>query len=293
LDKEGREGARAFFLEAWNGCDRFTYDRIGRGTVEIEAACVSVLGGIQPGPLSDYMVVAANGGMGDDGLLQRFQLLVWPDVSGWTNVDRRPDAQAQAAAWDVFARLDGIDPAGIRAQAESEGDIPWLRFNDEAQAEFNDWRAALEKRIRYDGEPPAFEAHLAKYRSLVPSLSLLIHLAENPNGGPVPHSCLLRALAWVEYLESHARRVYAQTLSPELAAAVELYRHILRGDLPSGFAKRDVYRKCRRRLDQEGTTAALQVLEDLDRVKGTDTTTSAGRPTTRYTVNPKLKGGAS
>ncbi len=44
LDREGREGTRAFFLEAWNGTGRFTYDRIKRGTIDIEAACLSMLG---------------------------------------------------------------------------------------------------------------------------------------------------------------------------------------------------------------------------------------------------------
>jgi hypothetical protein len=96
LEREGREGDRAFYLEAWNGSGRFTYDRIGRGTIDIEAACVSVLGGIQPGPLISYLEGRAWGGAGDDGLLQRFQLAVWPDVPRtWRNVDRYPNIAAR------------------------------------------------------------------------------------------------------------------------------------------------------------------------------------------------------
>ena len=92
MDRDGHEQDRAFYLEAWNGSGRFTYDRIGRGTIDIEACCVSLLGGIQPGPLSAYMEGMARGGAGDDGLIQRLQLLVWPDVTGaWANVDRAPD----------------------------------------------------------------------------------------------------------------------------------------------------------------------------------------------------------
>jgi Protein of unknown function (DUF3987) len=81
FDRDGHEGDRAFFLEAWNGTGRFTCDRIGRGTVEISAACVSVFGGIQPGPLLSYVSRAALNGAGDDGLLQRLQVVVWPDPS--------------------------------------------------------------------------------------------------------------------------------------------------------------------------------------------------------------------
>ena len=80
LDKDGREPDRSFYLEAWEGNGRFTYDRIGRGTIDITACCVSILGGIQPGLISDYIATAVRGGAGDDGLVQRFQLLVWPDI---------------------------------------------------------------------------------------------------------------------------------------------------------------------------------------------------------------------
>lgn len=43
LDKEGRESDKGFYLESWNRNGRFTYDRIGRGTIDIEAASVSIL----------------------------------------------------------------------------------------------------------------------------------------------------------------------------------------------------------------------------------------------------------
>src|SRR5262249_4494486 len=74
LEKDGQEGARAFYLEAWNGSNRFTYDRIGRGTVDIESTTISLIGGIQPSPLREYLREAVKGGRGDDGLMQRFQL---------------------------------------------------------------------------------------------------------------------------------------------------------------------------------------------------------------------------
>src|SRR2546426_1343824 len=56
--------------EAWNGTGAYTYDRIGRGTLHIRAACLSVLGGLQPGPL-ERSLREVFGGRGDDGLLQR------------------------------------------------------------------------------------------------------------------------------------------------------------------------------------------------------------------------------
>jgi len=46
---------------------------------------------------------------GDDGLLQRFQLAVWPDVAGpWRNVGRWPDGAARARAVEIFQRLNTL-----------------------------------------------------------------------------------------------------------------------------------------------------------------------------------------
>jgi hypothetical protein len=291
LEREGREGSRAFFLEAWNGTSSFTFDRIGRGTIDIPAACVSILGGIQPGPLVEYLAGALRGGGGDDGLLQRYQLLVWPDAPrDWRNVDRWPDTPARSAVRELFARLDHLDPARIGATVE-DGAMPFLRFDPAAQSIFDDWRSALERRLRADQDHPAFEAHLSKYRSLMPSLALLSHLADGEACGPVPEAAALRAIAWCDYLETHARRLYSPALDPALAAARELDKHILAGDLPDPFTARDVSQRGWRLLDRERTMAALAYLEDLDRVRGVPVQTG-GRPTIRFSVNPKLAGGA-
>jgi Protein of unknown function (DUF3987) len=62
MDRPGHETDRAFYCEAWNGTGTFTYDRIGRGTMHIRAACVSVLGGIQPGPLEGICETSSSAG---------------------------------------------------------------------------------------------------------------------------------------------------------------------------------------------------------------------------------------
>ena len=85
-------------------------------------------------------------------------------------------------------------------------------------------------------------AHLTKYRSLIPSLALLCHLAEG-RIGPVGLESLERAIAWGRYLESHARRIYSVAVAPDTAEANELARKIIAGELPAAFTLRDIYRK--------------------------------------------------
>jgi putative DNA primase/helicase len=287
LEREGRESARAFYLEAWNGSGGFTYDRIGRGTIDIEAACVSILGGIQPGKLSEYMQAAIHGGSGDDGLIQRFQLMVWPDMPPeYRDIDRFPDAKARRQAQAVFESLDAIDPEALGASSD-DASIPFLRFDEAASERFRDWRKSLEERVRQGDEHPAFESAIAKHRSLVPSLALLFHLVDSPEGGAVTEHALLMALAWCEYLEEHARRLYAPALDPALHAARELDRHIRTGDLPNPFRERDVYRRNWQLLNRKATHEALEYLQDLGRVAGLSVE-GPGRPATSWYVHPDL-----
>jgi hypothetical protein len=289
LDKPGQESARAFYLEAWNGTGRFTFDRIGRGTIDIEAAILSVIGGIQPGPLGAYLRGAAQGGTGDDGLMQRFQLDVWPDVSReWINVDRWPDTEAKNWAYGVFKRMHDLDLAKLEAKADEEGAIPYLRFTPEAQVRFDVWRAGLEKIVRSGEEHPAIESHLAKYRSLVPSLALLIHLADG-RSGPVGLEALEKAIRWSVYLESHARRIFSTVIDADLGAAAGLAQKIVAGRLTDGFALRDVYRKGWAGLGTpDEALLAVRVLEDLGWLRAQTDIDTGGAPATRFRINPKI-----
>lgn len=288
LDKEGNEGARGFFLSAWSGTDAYTFDRIGRGlNLRIEACCLSLLGSIQPAVIGGYLrqTVASGGG---DGLLSRFQLLVWPDIAGdWRNVDQWPDTEAKATAYETFERLDSLDPVGIGATVE-DGGIPFLRFDGEAQEIFTEWRGELEQRIRRGNEHPAFESHLSKYRKLVPSLALLIHLADS-TAGVIGATSILKGLAWAEYLESHARRAYASVTQAEAESARALLRRIGSGEVVSPFTARDVYIKgwaCLSKPDE--VHEAVRYLADLDYLRKEDQPTG-GRTKAAIWINPKAR----
>jgi len=130
MDRQGQEGARGFYLTGYDGNQGHAVDRIGRGHSYVPRVCMAMLGGIQPGKVQSYVREAVNGGAGDDGLLQRFGLAVWPDVEReFKLVDRWPDTPAKQAAWAVFERLNGLLPA-------TDDDPQEWRFSPEAQAIF-------------------------------------------------------------------------------------------------------------------------------------------------------------
>jgi hypothetical protein len=298
MDREGHEGDRAFYCEAWNGSGAFVYDRIGRGTVRIEAACVSLLGGLQPGPLHSYLREVFGSGATDDGLIQRFQLLVFPDTtSTWTNIDRWPDAEAKTRAFEIFRQLAHGDPLDLGAHQDAHGDLPYLRFTPEAQVRFDGWRSALETHLRQAGEHPVLVSHLAKYRSLMPSLALLFHLADcvvKGAGGPVSDAAAERAVTWTTYLKAHARRVYESVTAGPKVAAARLATEIQAGKLSNPFTARTARLKGWTGLqDPEEVAAAIAVLEEMHWLRPVEVppTAKGGRRTVTYWINPAVQAG--
>ena len=294
LDKQGREGDRSFYLESWNGTGSFDVDRIGRGSLHIPALCLSILGSIQPGPLSAYVYQATQGEKGDDGLLQRFQLLTWPDPPAtWRNVDRWPDTEAKNRAYEVFKKLDALDPKDFDAVDEDEEGIAAVRFTDEAQEVFDRWRGELESRLRIEELPQALESHLAKYRSLMPSLALIFHLIKyvdgTAEGGAVELRSTLQAAAWCEYLETHAMRLYSSAENPAVEGARALLAHIHKGNVQDGDSTRSVYRKHWAKLSTpEEVSSACSVLEEFGWLQ-VEAVKTGGRSATRLRLHPSLR----
>lgn len=292
LDKDGREADRAFYLESWNGNQSFTYDRIGRGTLDVPALCLSIFGAITPGPLSTYVNQAVRGGYGDDGLLQRFQVFVWPDApKDWRNIDRLPNGTEKDRVCSIFRTLSGDVPSAI---VEEGADIPAMRFTNEGQEIFDYWRYQLETRLRGDhGLPPALESHLIKYRKLMPALALIFHLVAVADGsaeGMVSHEATLMSVAWCEYLESHAVRIYSAATTPGLEAAKEIIKHIKRGAIQDGAKPKDIYRNHWARLSTPSEVkAGLEVLEEYDWL-AVEKIPTGGKPSEIIRLSPRIKG---
>ena len=286
LDKEGQEGARSFYLQGYDGNQDYTFDRIVRGrNLHIPAVCISMLGGIQPGKLRAYIRDAVSGGAGDDGLLQRFGMLVWPDVGGeWRNVDRFPDTPAKKAAFEVFQRLDAMKP-GTDPDTGEPAPVTY-RFTSDAQNEFDAWRKVLEQGMRSGNLHPAMESHLSKYRKLVPALSLVCALADGE--AEVSHGSLLRALSWAEYLQSHAMRAYGSGTGLDAGGASALLAKIKSGKVMDGFKPADVYLKGWTGLGTpEAVHAAARLLCDLNHLRQVESRPAgAGRPSISYRINP-------
>jgi len=282
MDKQGQEGSRAFYLTSYNGNEPYTFDRIMRGTVTIPRVCLSLLGGIQPSRLQEYITGAISGGAGDDGLLQRFGLAVYPDMKpSFEYVDRQPNLHAIERAYAVFQRLSEFEP---------NEEVPW-RFDDEAQPIFIDWLTDLEQAVRSDDMHPAMESHLLKYEKLIPSLALIFTLIDNPNKEKkIAKTELVRALAWEQYLRTHAERIYHSANTPSVSGSKRILAEIVKGSVQDGFTAREIANKNWSGLNRvEAVNHALELLLDHGYLQCVTTKSpEGGRTSTKYIINPLL-----
>ncbi len=297
LDKQGQEGSRSFYLQAYDGNQGYTFDRIGRGTTYINRVCLAMLGGIQPSRVQEYVRGAVSGGNGDDGLLQRFSMTVWPDVDGsYQHIDQWPDVDAKQKAWDVFDRLSKLIGTDQEPQV-------W-QFDEAAQKAFVGWSVPFEREIRGVDLHPAMISHLAKYRKLVPALALVFALIdqEQPTG-IVRCVDFYRATAWADYLRTHANRLYAAAITPETTGAESLLAKIRAGKLVDAdgvisteFTPREVAQKHWTGLGTpEEVKKAARLLADYGWLKfdTRGSTTKGGRPSERYLISPFATGAAA
>ncbi|WP_162243739.1 YfjI family protein [Ramlibacter sp. Leaf400] len=285
LDAPGQEAARGFFLTGWGGNSGYSFDRIGRGAIVLPRYSLTMFGGFQPELMKSY-VREAQRGEKSDGLLQRFQLLVWPDCTGeFQLVDRSPDAQAMGnyhRAMDDLHRATG-NTMHVNGEA---GDQPTMvHFAGDAQQTFNVWYLANEKLVKSGRLDSSRQSHFAKYRSLVPALALLFHLLDC-QPGKVCRCCTERAIGFASYLKAHAHRVYGSMYGHDYGAARVLAEKLLNGAIATGFSRRTLKQKCWSGLGRdEQMQAALDALVELGwLIEHDDRKPGGGRPTTRYLI---------
>lgn len=283
FDKDGCEGDRAFFLSGWSGQESYHDDRITRESLLDLNLCLSWLGGIQPNTIKLYLQQATNGSKGSDGLMQRFQLISYPDViQEFKDVDILIPPELKTEITQLAIELD-------RACSEEK----LLRFGIEAQKVYIDWYVFHQNQTRTE-EAEYWQSHLGKIPKLVGSLCIQLHLLDNIKSKQIPDeislSVLEKALRLVGYYIEHARRTYGSIESRLLTDARKIYKMIRSGKVKSCFKASDIYRNCSCSLSDSGRTKeALEMLRDHNIVAREKQVGGIGSPSVEWIVHPNLK----
>ncbi|WP_028389622.1 DUF3987 domain-containing protein [Legionella fairfieldensis] len=207
LSKDDNADERGLYLSGFNGSLEYPYDTVKRGTVFIPRLLLSIFGGIQPSKLKRFLNEARTGYQ-DDGLLQRFQGVVYPDKHTQKLEDRPQSFFLVTKINELFSNLNGVNGATL------------LHLDETAQQLFDQWRNETAENAQSLGHP--FEAYLVKSYEFVASLAVYLYLAEN-NGLITPDKLIstkqiLSAIKLGHYFFSHAKRMYGLVYKDNLPA---------------------------------------------------------------------------
>lgn len=289
MNAVGRENDRPFFLEAYNPDAKYTFDRIGRGTVQIDNPTVSIVGGIQLEMLRPHVDTAVRTA-GGDGFLTRFQLPVLYDLYGAVEDEDRPVNRAAEARSDAIHRK--LQEAAQAHVADPTRPAPKsYHFARDAQAHMDEWRKRIEERARSRDlqHVPAFQAHLGKSGAFGIRLALLLHAIDEADGATSEHVTLAQAqnaTQLADYFLSHAEAMYEATVDQAAKDAHKLLERFDNGDFPERMNIRVLQQKTG--IKKEPLRRALDILEQHGWVKVETEAKAGARASTYVTLSPVL-----
>lgn len=284
LERDGNEGDRSSLMQCWAGVELYNEDRIIRGSCLQIPLTLTWIGCIQPPCLSQYLRQAMSDGKGADGLMQRFQMVTFPDF------DIPFEICQEAMPLELERQLETLFTA-VDEMARNEKRI--LCFCQEAQRHFDSIQIWLESQCRSKEHPPYWESHLGKQPKLLAALCIILHVMQEVLLQERQNVIALDTLQVAEkimlyYLE-HAQRCYDSIENCEVADARKILELIQCKKLPARFKQADIYRNNLGGIRESGrVTNALHLLQDLGCVAAEKIQGVTGRPSEYWIVHPKL-----
>lgn len=290
MKRAGHEGDRAFYLEAYDGIDSYTTERVTRGRTHIDVMTLSMIGAIQPTEIqpiiNDVLKSRKN-----DGFLQRFQLTVWLDMQDrGLGGDQAPD---QAALDLVRTAYESMDRRTHQREATlPSGEFEGISLGLEAQQAFNEWSIALHERARQAEQTgrTGFAAHLGKARATAMRLALITFESErNDTSTHVTLDQLVRACELTDYFLTHAKKTYGTHLPVDAGALEQLWEDIKAGDIHDGQPFRDAYRSTALPTKVSDARALVAAATPLGWLRVESTPGRSGPDTVILRLHPDLR----
>ncbi len=297
LERKEYESDRAYFLELWEGSVSKASDTIGRGSIFVKNASLAIMGTTQPDKITNYLLKTQNGN--NDGLLQRFQLMVYPESILRQYIDEKPNLEARKKVAKIAKFFNETDFINISPNflTKDEQRKAFYNFDAEAQETYIKWCNSLFKKIeRYGQEGKNLLAqHLGKYEKLLPSIALIFHLMqEDERLKPISNKTLTTAILFCHHLENHAQKIYGILESDNKSKenALSLINHIKRSIKNNDkspylqeFTIRDLTRNYSKLKDKELEDALSQLVDHQYLFENHISSGFQQKATTRYILN--------
>jgi hypothetical protein len=290
---------RAFYLECHSG-GHYAVDRIMRGRQILTDIFMNIVGGIQPPVAKRVFAAAAN--REDDGFMERFGLICYPDPVPWTGVrDVAPERDYRQLVTEACERLAEKDwrllmCSDLRNAFQRDG---FMHFDQEAQSRFFAWYDHhMRTRVRAPGiEDKPEHGFWSKGQGLVLRLTIVVHLYRWTTMDGVYEQTMIdtRSLeAAIGIFEQYCLPMYSrvcaafgQVQAHDGARRVaELIRRKKLALIRVGDVTKLHWHGLRERAP---IVAAFEALEDVDWLRRADPPgRRTGKPADHWLVNPRV-----
>jgi putative DNA primase/helicase len=166
-----------------------------------------------------------------------------------------------------------------------------LKFSPAAYRLFNEWLDKNQNIVDDADTRSALQSHFIKYEALVPKIACIFHVLDSRASDVtncIEADICKRAITFVEYLRTHAYRLYGMGVQPEITNAQTILKRF--NKLDDGFTLRDVRRKSWTGLSKNSDIErALNMLVDHGYLRQQVRTPQSGRPTANYTKHPEYR----
>ena len=194
---------RAHWLEMYNGGHHMV-DRVMRGSIHVANWSACMVGGIQPD-----MIRRIASQMGEDGLMQRFMIIMGRNAGA--EQDRPEDEEAKRAYNNLIDHLYSIKPGDNPVLLSEEAHIVRERVFDYAK-----------EMTEYEAIPNGLKSHIGKWPGLFSRLCLTFHVIDcasrgrHPNAETISRGTAERVENLMRgYLLPHAMSYYTDVLGQE------------------------------------------------------------------------------
>lgn len=282
LEKTGSEGDRSFMMTCWSGLERYSEDRMCRGSLIDIPLALTWIGCIPPNALQYYLREAMSRNSGADGFMQRFQFVCFPDHR--KDFELPSTSLSQENTIQIQELIKKLDKETLLSRT--------LSFNAEAQFEFDRWLIEHERDVRSGNHPVYWESHLGKQAKglavLVIVLHRLIETITNCQQDEVQLSTLAKAFRLLDYFKGNAYRCYNSVSNTTVEDAQIILNLLREKRLPSKFKAKEIYQIGLGGLSDSGRVKmALDLLQDDDWLINEKESSINGRNHDYWIVHPR------
>lgn len=277
-------GFRRYLIEAMDGKNSYTNVTALKSIQTVKPPIISLLGTTQPSVILKLVGKVAAEKIVDDGYIDRFQLLAFPNSS---------------YVMEHSLNIEYVDEQSlvslttlVKLLYKKQKSAFMVTLNSQAKKQFDDFKATLSKYQKSGDVPPLVKNKLSKYPDMMLSIALVIAVLRSFEKDPssiftlktLKSNDIEMAIKWTKYYFGHLKKLWGSKSSKKENALKVLVNIKSLLDSDKCFTTRDITQRNWAGInkDTDKAKSALKLLVNEGVIKSVNTEKKTGRPSEKW-----------